>query len=632
MIKLKQAGDTIVEVLIVLVIISVVIVGAFLSTNRNLGDTKQAQERGEALKYAQQQVERIKANTDPLPSGNFCFKDDGTTVAWGPSQPTPDANPDLDTFNDYPAECKPNGTSQQYYQWISYDNSNPQAVNSMVIRIRWPKLSGPGANQVQIAVGQGLTVAPSDNPPTAPSGLTATTVSSSRIDLSWVGSTDTDGTPLLNYMIERCLGSGCTSFVQINTTVSTTFSDTGLNANTTYRYRVRAQDTATPVSNKSGYSNIADATTIVTATPPAAPTNLTATAVSDSQINLSWTASSSSGVTGYQGEYCTGSSCTSFTALFGTSSTSYNHTGLTANTTYRYRVRALSSSGTSAYSNIASATTHASALPEIPLAYTTCGNSYSYIIPSGYTSAVVDVRGAAGGGGRQEGWNLNNGGRGARVTSTLSVTAGDRLYMYIGCQGNPGTAQGAAGGYNGGGTGGYSHTSYLSYGGSGGGASDIRLNSTVLTNRIVVAAGGGGGGGGFNCGNSGANGTNSLGNGLKGSEDSCGASSGDGGNGGSQSSGGTGGNGWSARGGNGSLGNGGYGGRSGSTWAGGGGGGGGYYGGGGGGTGGSISGSIYNGGGGGSGSSYCNSSYCSDVSYTTMTTRTNGAIYITLSP
>jgi chitodextrinase len=47
-------------------------------------------------------------------------------------------------------------------------------------------------------------------------------------------------------------------FAQIGTPTSTTFSDTGLTANTSYSYRVRATDAA---GNLSAYSNIASATT-----------------------------------------------------------------------------------------------------------------------------------------------------------------------------------------------------------------------------------------------------------------------------------------------------------------------------------------------------------------------------------
>src|SRR5262249_22880968 len=106
--------------------------------------------------------------------------------------------------------------------------------------------------------GMAFTVSqPSDTQaPTAPGGLTATAASSSRIDLSWTAASDNVG--VTNYLIERCQGSGCTAFVQIATTASIGFSDTGLTGATVSTYRVRASDAA---NNLSSYSNASSATT-----------------------------------------------------------------------------------------------------------------------------------------------------------------------------------------------------------------------------------------------------------------------------------------------------------------------------------------------------------------------------------
>jgi len=65
------------------------------------------------------------------------------------------------------------------------------------------------------------------------------------------------------YLVERCQGSGCTAFAQITSVTTTTFSNTGLTAATSYSYRVRATDAA---GNLSAYSNTATA-----ATPSAPP-------------------------------------------------------------------------------------------------------------------------------------------------------------------------------------------------------------------------------------------------------------------------------------------------------------------------------------------------------------------------
>ena len=82
------------------------------------------------------------------------------------------------------------------------------------------------------------------------------------------------------------------------------------------------------------------------------------------------------------------------------------------------------------------------------------------------------------------------GGKGAYTKGTIRLTKGQKLYIYVGEQGSIGTEKS----FNGGGasiTGPY-------YGGSGGGATDIRLisgdwdSTTGLASRIMVASGGGG--------------------------------------------------------------------------------------------------------------------------------------------
>jgi hypothetical protein len=104
----------------------------------------------------------------------------------------------------------------------------------------------------------------SDNtPPNAPSALTATPVGSGQVNLNWTASTDDVG--VTGYRVERCQGQGCTNFAQIAPPTSTSYSDTGLLASTTYRYRVRAADAA---GNLGPYSGIADATTGAAPTTP----------------------------------------------------------------------------------------------------------------------------------------------------------------------------------------------------------------------------------------------------------------------------------------------------------------------------------------------------------------------------
>jgi glucose/arabinose dehydrogenase/chitodextrinase len=111
--------------------------------------------------------------------------------------------------------------------------------------------------QVQADMATAIGGSPPDvDPPTAPSNLTATTMSQTQINLAWTASSDTVG--VTNYMLERCEGGTCSTFAQVAAPPGTTYNDTGLTPGTTYRYRVRATDAA---GNLSGYSNIATATT-----------------------------------------------------------------------------------------------------------------------------------------------------------------------------------------------------------------------------------------------------------------------------------------------------------------------------------------------------------------------------------
>ena len=103
------------------------------------------------------------------------------------------------------------------------------------------------------------TSTPGGGPPAAPSNLSASTVSSSAIDLAWDdNSTDEDG-----FEVERSADG--TNFSQIATVGSNvaSYSDSGLSASTTYHYRVRAYN----ASGNSGYSNTASATTSGGGTP-----------------------------------------------------------------------------------------------------------------------------------------------------------------------------------------------------------------------------------------------------------------------------------------------------------------------------------------------------------------------------
>src|SRR5579872_4750357 len=78
--------------------------------------------------------------------------------------------------------------------------------------------------------------------PGSPTSLTANSVSSSQINLSWTAPANNVGSAITGYKIERSTDDGTTwsTIVSNTSSTSTTYSDSGLTASTTYTYRVSA--------------------------------------------------------------------------------------------------------------------------------------------------------------------------------------------------------------------------------------------------------------------------------------------------------------------------------------------------------------------------------------------------------
>jgi hypothetical protein len=86
-------------------------------------------------------------------------------------------------------------------------------------------------------------------PPSAPTGVTATVVSNTQLDLIWSASSDNVG--VVDYHIETCVGASCSTWGEVDTSTTPSYPLTGLTPNTTYGIRIRAQDAA---GNFSSYS------------------------------------------------------------------------------------------------------------------------------------------------------------------------------------------------------------------------------------------------------------------------------------------------------------------------------------------------------------------------------------------
>src|SRR5207247_1243344 len=223
-------------------------------------------------------------------------------------------------------------------------------------------------------------------PLAAPSNLSATAISTSQINLAWTDNSSTED----GFKIEQSTDN--VSFTQIATVGAnvTTYSNSGLNASTTYYYRVRATST---LSGDSSYSNVASATPVAA---PGAPGNLTATA-GNAQVTLSWTAVS--GATGYNVKRSTSSGGPYTTVGPNVTPTSFTDSGLTNSTTYYYVVTALTAGGESVNSAQVSATPVAA--PGAPSNLTaTAGNAQvalSWTAVSGATGYNVKPSTSSGG-------------------------------------------------------------------------------------------------------------------------------------------------------------------------------------------------------------------------------------------
>ena len=102
-------------------------------------------------------------------------------------------------------------------------------------------------------------------PPAAPTGLTAGIPTGTTVGLTWTAATDNIG--VTGYDVLR-------DGVVVGSSTTTSFSDSGLTAETTYGYAVRAKDAA---GNLSALSSAVSVTTPTPdTTPPSVPTGLAA--------------------------------------------------------------------------------------------------------------------------------------------------------------------------------------------------------------------------------------------------------------------------------------------------------------------------------------------------------------------
>jgi predicted phage tail protein len=244
-----------------------------------------------------------------------------------------------------------NSNNEEGFQVEQWDGSQFNVVATVGVDVTAYNHSGLAANtyyiyQVQAFNSGGLSGSVQTvgvyTLPSAPANLTVATVSQTELDLSW---TDTNPNPS-GHEIERSTDGVNFNYRELVGGGVTNYQDTGLLAGTRYYYRLRAVNGAGP----SPYSNIASASTQIPS-PPAAPSNLTGTALSSTQVRLSWR-DNSANETEFRIERSLNGK--TFTQI-GTASANviqFTSTGLAGNTKYWFRVRAANIGGMSGYSNV----------------------------------------------------------------------------------------------------------------------------------------------------------------------------------------------------------------------------------------------------------------------------------------
>ena len=245
------------------------------------------------------------------------------------------------------------GNYQKFQFWVPFSTANfftDFPYDSSTENLSPEQLQTMELNQEDTAVQQGtftptgvnfynvLVSPPNKTAPTAPTNLQGFATSYSTITLSWNASTDKVG--VAGYAVFR-------NGVQIGTTTSTYYQDSGLAPLTAYSYAVVAFDLG---GNTSSPADV----TVTTRdnVPPSPPTNVAGTAVSCKQINLSWSPATGDPPAAYL--VFRGTSATTLSEVGATyaSTTSLGNYPLTPGTTYYFGVET-----EDAYGNISSMST-----------------------------------------------------------------------------------------------------------------------------------------------------------------------------------------------------------------------------------------------------------------------------------
>lgn len=233
-------------------------------------------------------------------------------------------------------------------------------------------------------------------PPTTPTNVAASAVTSGTLTLTWTPSTD--DVAVTSYSVYYRISPA--AFALYGITTINTLAFVGLTAATTYDFYVTASDAAGNISANSITYSVATLAGGGDVTPPTAPGSLSLVSSTTTTIALTWIASTDAvGVTGYIIYDRLGTSG-SFTQAGTVAANTFTVTGLASNTAYDFQVKAFDAAGNiSSASNTLSAITNDGGPPPPPTAseiiiyYKTAAgiNGYTDSNPSGSSVIITDI-------------------------------------------------------------------------------------------------------------------------------------------------------------------------------------------------------------------------------------------------